>query len=280
MKYYLYITLFIFNNAFAIGTFTRVESNVSLYSEYYPNPKPDFNGTIIFENGSGTSINEWKQNQVFFNCVKKIGSVFLYDRNGLGKSPPDLRVSSDNPITGKFISDKLSTLLSKQNIKPPYIIVAHSYGSIYAGYFALKKPKLIKAILLVDPVPKEFNFNDKLINDYESAIEMAKTNPSSAVYQKIGGQRAEVTYQLIGFQKAKQQVASLGGIKANIPIIIISSTQMEKDKPLQEDWYSSQKQWLNNNSKSKIITVDAGHFIQLTKPEMVCKQIKVLLDKK
>ncbi len=51
---------------------------------------------------------------------------------------------------------------------------------------------------------------------------------------------------------------------------------MESDKPLQEDWYGSQQQWLNKNSKSKIMTVNSGHFIQLEQPEAVCAQIKTL----
>ena len=80
-------------------------------------------------------MNEWKSNPKFFDCVKKMGSLFLYDRNGLGKSPPDLQLSSNNPLTAKQASDKLSALLKKLNIQPPYVLVAHSYGAIYAGYF-------------------------------------------------------------------------------------------------------------------------------------------------
>jgi pimeloyl-ACP methyl ester carboxylesterase len=51
---------------------------------------------------------------------------------------------------------------------------------------------------------------------------------------------------------------------------------MEKDKPLKEDWYRSQKQWLNANTQSKIITVDSSHFIQLDQPQIVCEQLQLL----
>ena len=54
---------------------------------------------------------------------------------------------------------------------------------------------------------------------------------------------------------------------------------MEKLDPLKSgDWYNSQKNWLNKNLHSKIITVVSGHFIQLDRPRYVCEQIKALVD--
>lgn len=268
--------LMVINSAFPIGTYTNIESGVTLYSKYFPNHKAKFNGTIIFENGSGTTLDEWTQNQKFFNCIKQYGSIFLYDRNGLGKSPPDLHLSKDNPITARFMSEKLYKLLKQQHIKPPYIIVAHSYGAIYAGYFTLSYPALVKGMLLVDPVPRNFHFSTALINNHESAVMVAKTESASDVYQKFAPE-AEVAYQLLGFEEAKQQLSKLGSINNNIPVIILSSTDMEnKVKPLKEDWYNSQKQWLNNNAKSTIIVEKSDHFIQLQQPKAVCEQIRQL----
>lgn len=264
-------------NSYAIGTYTTIEPGVTIYSEYYPNQKAKFKGTIIFENGSGTDSTEWTGNRTFFNCVKQAGPIFLYDRNGLGKSPPDLHVSDKNPITAKFMSDKLSKLLKQRHIKPPYLIIAHSYGAIYAGHFALTNPDLIKGLLLVDPVPKNFHFSDKLANSHESAVTAAKTQPAAIVYKKFAPE-AEVAYQLLGFAQSKQQINKLGNINDKVPVVIISSTDMEnKVKPIKEDWYSSQKQWLNNNAMSKIFIENSGHFIQLENPDVVCNQIKDLL---
>ena len=82
MKKFVFLIFLFSFNAFAAGKLTSISPNLSIYSEYYPNSSAKFKGTIIFENGSGTDINEWKHNKKFFNCVKKIGSVFLYDRNG------------------------------------------------------------------------------------------------------------------------------------------------------------------------------------------------------
>ncbi|GEM_PF-481439 len=274
MKKFIFLIFLFSFSAFAGGKLTNISPNLSIYSEYYPNSSAKFKGTIIFENGSGTDINEWKHNKKFFNCVKQMGSVFLYDRNGLGKSPPDFQLSSSNPLTAKLVSGKLSILLKQLNIKPPYLFVAHSYGAIYISYFILKNPDLVKGLLLVDPVPRDFNFSNKQIDKLKISIEEAKINPAKYIYKKYGGRKTEVFYQLLGFDESKQSIRLLGNIKNSIPIIIISSTGMEKDHPLKEDWYASQMQWLNKNQNSKIIQVSSGHFIQFEKPQKVCDALK------
>lgn len=279
MKKLIFLLCFICVNCFAaVGELTSIHG-VKLYSEYYPNPTAQFKGTIVFINGSGTSMGEWGQNKQFFQCAKNKGSLFLWDRSGLGGSPVNLKLSEKNPITAKLISDQLISLLKKRHIPSPYIIVAHSYGAMYAGYFVLQYPKLVKALLLVDPVPRDFLFSEKLMKPFEAGIAYARKYPSTMIYKKYAGQDAEVFYQMIGFSKSKNEIKKLGAINNTIPVVIISSTKMEfKTKPIAGDWYHQQKQWLNKNPHSKIFRVKSGHFIQIHRPRVVCNQIQSLLN--
>lgn len=273
-----FFSIHAFAFAFAFGKLTKVDG-VKLYSEYYPNLTAKFKGTIIFINGSGTGMSEWGQSKNFFSCAKKAGALFLYDRSGLGGSPTNLELSAKNPITAKLISDQLTDLLKSQHTPSPYIIVAHSYGSIYAGYFVLKNPTLVKAILFVDPVPRDFQFSNKLMKSFEKGITKAKKYPSKSIYKDYSGADAEVFYQMLGFSQSKEEIKNLGVIDNSIPVVIISSTGMEyKVKPIVGDWYNQQKQWLNKNPDSKIFQVKSGHFIQIDRPRIVCHQIKKLVD--
>lgn len=276
MKKLIFLLCFISFSAFAVGQITTVQNGVKLYSEYYPNPTAKFKGTIIFINGSGTSMGEWGQNKKFFQCAKKSGSLFLYDRSSLGGSPQDTKLSAKNPITAKLISDQLAMLLQKQKIKPPYIIVAHSYGGMYAGYFVLTHPKLIKSVLMVDPVPRYFQFSNSLMGNIKSGTRYAMNHDETAVYKKYKGE-TEAIYQFLGFSQSKDELKKLGPISNKIPVVIISSTGMEyKVKPIVGDWFNQQKQWLNKNPDSKIFQVKSGHFIQIYRPNVVCKEIKKL----
>lgn len=87
------------------GKYTKIAPDTYIYSEYYPNKIGQFRGTIVFENGGGTDISEWrdtKNNKLsVVDCSRELSSLFMYDRSGIGKSNPDLRVSIKNPITAE-----------------------------------------------------------------------------------------------------------------------------------------------------------------------------------
>ncbi len=256
---------------------TNLEPGVTIYSEYYSNPKAKVPGTFIFFNGSGSDISVWK-NKKLFDCVKNIGSVFFYDRNGIGKSPPDFKVSGKNPITAKLISDRLSLLLKKLQIKPPYLLVAHSHGAMYAGYFALKNPHLVKGMLLVDPMPYNCSFSNSILDNLDNGLKEIHTKSAKYIYKKYDASMVESFYQIAGLNVTKQIISQLGSINKSIPVLILSSKVMELKKPCEKDWYKGQKLWLNQNPRSEITKVQSDHFIQLIKPELVCSKLRQILS--
>lgn len=206
-----------------------------------------FKGTILFENGSGVNLKEWTQNKAFTDCAKQHGRLFLYDR-----------LIPSKPSKPSDINNYLMAQLKLRKIKPPYILVAHSYGVMYSMYFARKNPDLVKGILLVDPVPNNFEWLDNI-------KKQKKPTP-------------ELRYQLLGFEQTKKQINDLPPLSDKIPVIILSSTEVEKNSPIKGDWAKQQKQWLNKNPDSKVIDVEGGHFIQIEHPEVVCEQLKTLVD--
>lgn len=281
MKKVIFLIYFLSFSSLAASELTTVQPGVKLYSEYCPNLSSKFKGTIVFINGSGDSIQEWKKNKTFFQCAKKMGSLFLYDRSGLGKSPPNFNFSPKNPITVKLMSQQLLILLNKNHIKPPYLIVSHSWGGMYAGYFALKNSKLTKGLLMIDPAPKYFNYSENIMKPLKARIADAKKYPATIIYKKYGGSKPnpESFYIILGFSQSKNELKKLGGINNHIPVVIISSTYMEHiGKPIREDWFVTQKQWLNQNPNSKILQVKSGHYIQQDQPKIVCGEIKALVN--
>ena len=82
MKKLIILIYLISSTAFAKTQITTIENGVTIYSEFYQKSKSKFKGTIIFENGSGTDLNEWTDNKTFlfpqnfiFKQNKKSGSV-------------------------------------------------------------------------------------------------------------------------------------------------------------------------------------------------------------
>ena len=271
-------------HTFAQANYTKVGKS-SLYSQYHSNPNAKFKGTIVFQNGSGTSLKEWSENKTFFECIKQHGNVFMYDRSGLGKSPPDFSISLTKPITAQLVNSKLIKLLKRNHIQSPYILVSHSYGGMYAGYFARKYPDLVIGMLMVDPVPSDYQYSDRIQKQFKIALARMDKISSQEAYKLYSFSRsnknntmtADSFYQQKGFHKTIEQVAKLPRMSSKFPIIIASSTYMDKKAPITASWYNLQKQWLNQNPNSIIFRVNSGHFIQLAHPKLICEQLNKLV---
>ncbi len=213
------------------------------------------------------------------------GNLFLYDRSGLGKSSPDYSVSSANPITAELVNSKLIQLLEGNHIKSPYILVSHSYGGIYAGYFARKYPDSVAGMLMVDPVPSNFLYSDRIQKKFDIALTAIGEIPSREAYKrysvsrqsKNNGITADGFYQQKGFQKTKKQVAELPLMSDTFPIVIVSSAEMNDRAPIKGDWHALQKKWLNQNPHSRISRAQSGHFIHIESPKLVCEKLNQLI---
>lgn len=287
MKRLYFITLVLLvTNTNALGTYTNIESGVTIYSEYYPNIKAKFKGTIIFENGSGMALTQWTNNKRFLSCANKLGSLFFFDRNGLGKSPPDLATSINNPITAEMENKKLFLLLRSTHLPMPYIIVGHSYGGMYADYFARKYGNIVKGVLLVDPTPQNLQYSNSF-KKIQKSLDKWSLIPSYQLYKQNSYENeiksgykipaAEVFYETKGIDKTRKQISQLPKLSNNIPVIILSSTKMESANVMKYGWLEGQKEYLNQNSKSMIFVVNAEHTIWENKPIFVCDQIKSLV---
>ena len=88
---------------------------------------------------------------------------------------------------------------------------------------------------------------------------------------------ADAFFQQLGFDKTKEQIAELPPMSNKFPIIIASSSDMGQKAPIKGDWYTLQKQWLNQNPNSIIFQVQSDHFIQMDRPKLICEQINKLV---
>ncbi|MCX7124196.1 MAG: alpha/beta hydrolase [Gammaproteobacteria bacterium] len=261
------------------SAFTTVQEGVSLYSGYHYNPHALFPGTVIFFNGSGLSTFEWEFRDRFFSQIMKNYSFLMFDRSGLGLSPPNLNLSAKNTGTAKLMYEQLIELLKKRHIPGPYLLVAHSYAGRYAGYFALKNSSLVKGILFVDPSPRDYTYKKSVNASFAPAVSDAEKYSAQYMVDHYSGVLVEIAYNdVLGFKKTTEEIKALGAINNQIPVIILSSTGMEaiNKQRIVQDWYTSQKQWLNHNPHSTIIQVKSGHCIQIDRPNVVLDQLNLL----
>lgn len=76
---------------------------------------------------------------------KDYASVALVDRAGYGFSD-----DSKSPQTVEQIISDYRSALNAANIKGPYVLFAHEFGSVYATYWAIQYPDEIEGIIYMD----------------------------------------------------------------------------------------------------------------------------------
>lgn len=99
---------------------------------------------IVFENGMASKYGSWEK---VINEISKTSAVFSYNRPRIGDSEND-----SLPPTTQHIVDNLRKLLLEKGLKPPYLLVSHSFGGAYIRSFASNYPDEIAGLIFVDPV--------------------------------------------------------------------------------------------------------------------------------
>jgi pimeloyl-ACP methyl ester carboxylesterase len=100
--------------------------------------------TVLFEAGIAATNLNWCHIQ---QQVSQFAATASYDRIGLGWSSPCRTARTPGIIAGE-----LHEMLHEAGIKPPYILVGHSFGGLVMRRFALMYPEEVTSIVLVDPM--------------------------------------------------------------------------------------------------------------------------------
>ena len=100
--------------------------------------------TVLFEAGIAATNLNWFHIQ---ETVSRFTGTASYDRGGLGWSSP-----CRTARTPGNIAVELHAMLQGAGIKPPYILVGHSFGGLVMRRYALLYPDDVASVLLVDPM--------------------------------------------------------------------------------------------------------------------------------
>jgi pimeloyl-ACP methyl ester carboxylesterase len=103
---------------------------------------------VILMAGEDENVRIWNQ---VMDPIAQETTVIAYDRGGVGWSDDGY-----NPRNGTTIVNELRAFLQTINVDPPYVLVAHSLGGLYARLYAHKYPNEIEGILLIDTTHEDY----------------------------------------------------------------------------------------------------------------------------
>lgn len=180
--------------------------------------------TVIFEAGIAATNLNWFHIQ---ETVSQFATTASYDRGGLGWSSPSY--TARTPIN---LATELHKLLLGAGLKPPYILVGHSFGGLIMRRFALQYPHEVESVLLVDPMRcEEWSLTDAA--KQATLARSCKLSGFAIPIARLGLARLAVTSLLCRSGRIAARLAGIGGEPG---MHVLGRIKGEIDKMPREVW--------------------------------------------
>ncbi len=213
------------------------------------------------------SLEGWRP---LYPDIEQLGTVFAWNRFGMqGSDPPGDRQ------TGTVVIASLRELLGYAGLQPPYVLVAHSLGGLFANLFARLYPQEVAGVLLLEathPGDREAlqGHEDQLVRSLGKLLEL----PQLFL-------RANVEAELRCAEETALEIASAGEFPP-VPLRVVTgglTPRAAASSPAVVGAKRANQQDLARLSPlgGHVIAQQSGHFPQLTEPELVLSVLRELV---
>jgi len=191
---------------------------------------------VVFESGISASSLNWTH---LHADVSQFTRACAYDRASLGWSD-----SLEAPRTAAQLIADLHAMLVASGIPGPYVLVAHSFGSLLVGLYAAKYPQEIAGVIMIDPLsPQDW------LNPTEVQSKMLRHGAAlarrGAWLARIGVVRFALSLLTGGARRVPKSIARLTSGRGES---VISRLVGEVGKMPSEVWPIIQAQWCQPKS--------------------------------
>ncbi|NMO96606.1 alpha/beta fold hydrolase [Paenibacillus lemnae] len=256
-------------------------------------PKPH-TPTVILESGMGGCSLDWSLVQPE---LSKHTQVLSYDRAGFGWSTTPM----EKPTCRQYVED-LRLLLSELRLKPPYILVGHSYGGMMMKLFASLYPEEVTGLMLVDAVHEDRYDAEKMdhrrIKERRSVLKLSRLgyilSPIGLprlIKRHIGANRLpshiqktvtslgrrnnafQAAYsEILCTEESAEQLKKASPLHPDLPVIVLTAGKQS------DEWKQDQKKLLDLTQRTRqIIVEESWHSIQIYQPQSVIEAVRSLL---
>ncbi|MBB6452325.1 pimeloyl-ACP methyl ester carboxylesterase [Salirhabdus euzebyi] len=247
--------------------------------------------TVILESGFGSLSIDWCYTQPE---ISKFARVISYDRGNYGWSRTKRKT-----MTSFDSVKEIKEVLEKLKIKPPYVLVGHSFGGLSMRLFASMYPDDVCGLLLEDSVHETqylpLKENKKHITAFQRLVTIGyvtsliglprilKQNIGRNFLSKEMNQSVLYTgYTLGAYQTAyreyrdstlsAKQLINAIPLPIDLPVVVISA------KNQSEQWKKQQHLLTKLTQNTEHIQVETGHSVHLEDPKIVNDIIEKLVN--
>lgn len=224
---------------------------------------------IVLLNGAGVTLEGWR---ALYPMIEQAGTVFAWNRFGVkGSDAPRLRQ------TGAVVVASLRELLAYAGLQPPYVLVGHSLGGLYANLFARLYPSEVAGVLFLEAThPRD----QEVLQQHKSQLTSALSRVFSLPQWLF---RANVHAEIEWVAETVREVQAAGPFPAiplrvitgaaNPPKWLMSPAALQARRAHQEDLARL------SPLGEQVIAARSGHFPQLTEPQLVLDVLQRLIER-
>ena len=220
--------------------------------------------TLVLLNGAGVTLEGWGR---LFPAVGRIGRVFAWNRFGVGRSSPPML-----PQTGTVVVDSLREVLAALQLAPPWLLVGHSLGGLYAQLFARRFADEVAGVVLLESThPRD----RELLKGHEGRLAQVLGRVLS-VPQKIF--RANLHSEMDWIDATAREVEAAGPFPP-VPLAVVTGGNepprwLAPPQVLRIKRAHQEALARLSPLGRQVIARRSGHFPQLTQPELVLEVLR------
>lgn len=217
--------------------------------------------TIVLMHGLGTDMQTFTP---VLDRLAHIAPTFAFNRPGYGNS-----AYTSHTRDAMNITDEARATLQAAGVKPPYVLVGHSLGGVYAQVYARRFPGEVAGMVLIDTtVPGQ----EKMLREFEPA---GYAFVSLAMATGDATQRAE--FHDAG--KAEDQIQDFPAYRGGKVKMLVAM----KDDLMTSAKYANARRaamrTLAQEYGAEVVEVQAGHFIHKDAPDAVIAAVAGVLGR-
>lgn len=195
--------------------------------------------------------------------------VVAYSRAGHGKSDPRPEAPTIAARTGE-----LEQLIATAGLKPPFVLVGHSYGGFLIRSFAARHPEQVAGMVFVDPSDEQFNVELR-------KLDAAAVDKDSKLTEQFMPPKFHAELRSVQAVLDSGKLPFTGALP-DVPVAVLTSVQKREQPQLFLETPAAVQVWRTLHERffrgfsngSHIVTAESGHNIHQEQPQLVVAAVE------
>ncbi len=222
---------------------------------------------IVLLNGAGAKLGYWNRVRPL---LAPMAATLSYDRT----VPAGFRPGET--ALGARTVDELRALLSALKLEPPYLLVAHSLGGLYAILHAQLFPREVAGVVLVDSTHPE---QERRFGDAGN-FAMRATRSIAAWWDRAFGPGSMT--EVVHLNAIADEIAAAGPFP-DIPLTVITAGVVPPRWQIPADMWDihleNQRELAALSPRGRQVMAEkSNHFVPKRQPDLIAALVREMLD--